>query len=258
MNLVYFPCGGLGNLLFCHANAFAFAKQNGLHLQAFINQGNSERPSILIYKISIFKHLDFVQDTDYNNYYREPEYKYHEIPKEARVLDGYFQSYKYSYDYQDEITDLLRSNCSETVSKMKTMYQDISEGLDTICVHIRRGDYFKTPDIHPIMSEDYYQESLSKFDTSNKVLIIFSENSSEIENWKVWENKKVHFVNVPDPVETLFLMSMCTHFIIANSSLSLYAYYMRENKSAQIEYPKNWFGPNGPSFDLNDLIPPHN
>ena len=137
------------------------------------------------------------------------------------------------------------------------MYEYISKGLETICVHVRRGDYLALSDYHTVIDEEYYVTSLSKFDTSTKMVLVFSEDPKEIEHWKVWQLSNVHFVHIPDPVETLWLMTMCTHFIIANSSLSLQAYYMRENKSAQIEYPKNWFGPRGPAFDMNDIMP-HN
>jgi hypothetical protein len=256
--VTFSPVGGLGNLLFCHNNAFAFAKEQNLNLKALITEvSRLDRPSITAYRDSIFKHLNMVSNVvDYKNYYKEPEYMYHEIPKESRVLEGYFQSYKYSEKYQDEITNLLKLNCQEIILKMKTIYNYISGGFETICVHVRRGDYFNNPDIHTILSEEYYINSLSKFDTSNKMLLIFSEDS-DIKKWKVWENKNIYFVNVPDPLEILFLMTMCTHFIIANSTLSLQAYYMRDNKNAQLQYPLNWFGPNGPIFDMADLIP-HN
>jgi len=254
-DLSFFPTGGLGNLLFCHNAAFAFAKEQNLNLKAAVNDGLPERPSISVYRDSIFKHLDMVTSVDCSkNLYIEPEFTYREIPSNARVLQGYFQSYKYTEKYQDEITDLLKSNCQEIISKMKTVYGYISQGLETICVHVRRGDYLALSDYHTVLDEEYYVAGLSEFDTSDKMVLVFSENPKEIEHWKVWQLPNVHFVHVPDPLETLWLMSMCTHFIIANSSLSLQAYYMRENKSAQIEYPNNWFGPSGPKFDMNDLI----
>ena len=137
---------------------------------------------------------------------------------------------------------------------MKNVYSYISQGLETICVHVRRGDYLTKSDYHTVLDEEYYITSLSKFDTSNKMVLVFSDEPEIIKNWKVWQLSNIHFVNIPDPLETLWLMTMCTHFIIANSSLSLQAYYMRENKSAQLEYPNNWFGPSGPVFDMNDLI----
>ena len=50
-------------------------------------------------------------------------------------------------------------------------------------------------------------------------------------------------------------MSLCDNFIISNSSFSLCAYYFRNVEQAKIVAPLNWFGPAGPKFDLNDLVP---
>jgi len=50
-------------------------------------------------------------------------------------------------------------------------------------------------------------------------------------------------------------MSMCNNFIIANSTMSLIAYYLRKHNDAKIILPSKWFGINGPCYDFNDIIP---
>jgi len=51
-------------------------------------------------------------------------------------------------------------------------------------------------------------------------------------------------------------MSLCDNFIIANSSLSLSAYLLRQNKKAKLVAPNNWFGPKlNIKFNINDFIP---
>ena len=252
-NISFYPMGGLGNILFQHNAAYSIYKKRGTKLLAHINEGTSERPSISKYE-TLFKHVTLTYDT-YENVYHEPNFcQYNEVPINCTCIQGYFQSYKYSYEYQDEITNLLKLNCEQVVSKMNVIYNYISQGLETICVHVRRGDYLNNPEYHTVLNEEYYSTSLLKFDTTNKMVLVFAENSKEIEDWDVWKLPSVHFVQVPDPLETLWLMTMCTHFIIANSSLSLQAYYMRENKDATIVYPLNWFGSKGPQFDISELI----
>jgi len=256
MSITYFPTGGIGNLIFCHNAAYSFAKENDLQLKALINESVPNRPSITAYRETIFQHLDMVDEVDYSNVYDEPEFTFKEIHPDARILRGYFQSYKYTGEYQDDITKLFRSNCAEIVSKIGSVYKNISQGFETIMVHVRRGDYISKSEYHTVLPEEYYETALNKFDTSKQMVLVFSEEP--VDHWKVWEElSSVHFVDIPDPLETLWLMTMCTHFIIANSSLSLQAYYMRENKNAQLVYPTQWFGPLGPKFDMNDLIP-HN
>jgi hypothetical protein len=82
---------------------------------------------------------------------------------------------------------------------------------------------------------------------NNKFLLFCEEPVDDITG--------VEIINEPDPLKTLFLMSLCDGFIIANSSLSLMAYYMREQEGAHLVAPKKWFGPNV-QFDINEIIKP--
>ena len=50
-------------------------------------------------------------------------------------------------------------------------------------------------------------------------------------------------------------MSLCTHFIIANSTLSLASYFLRNNKDAILHGPLNWFGPGIPKYKIEDILP---
>jgi len=49
-------------------------------------------------------------------------------------------------------------------------------------------------------------------------------------------------------------MSCCEHFIIPNSTLSLGAYYLRENINAKLVVPKNWFGSKMTRYSLADIV----
>ena len=51
-------------------------------------------------------------------------------------------------------------------------------------------------------------------------------------------------------------MSLCDYFIIANSTLSLCAYFLRDNSDSILIGPKNWFGPDAPKHKLEDILPP--
>ncbi len=253
----FIPSGGLGNILFQHAAAYAFAKEHSMNIYTYIGNGqehvNPERPNIQVYK-TLFKHVNFKGSVMKMGIYKEPEFTYNEIPNDTMVIDGCFQSWKYFDKYRTEIRDLLTSNEQELFDRLKQKHQIISEGKKTTCVHIRRGDYLQYSDVHTIIDENYYK--LALHNCKNK-LIVFSDSIHMIKDWSLWNNHDVHFVeDEPDPLPTFFLMSMCDSFVIANSSLSLMAYYMSQNNDADLTAPAKWFESKGPKFNIWDIVPP--
>jgi Glycosyl transferase family 11 len=269
MSLVFIPSDGFGNLMFQHHAAYAYAKENGLELCA-VGYYYDTRPKMYQYA-RLFSHVKLLgspenleETYEYKRdpqrwrienavrlsgqtaVYVEPGHTYHPIPPGARVLSGYFQSWKYFDAYRIEIRDLLRSNESELWERQKAKY------TGGVCVHVRWGGDGKVrPHIHPITSKMYYEKAMSLFPGAR--FLVFAEPDAGIQDWDEWKGRDVTFIDEPDPLPTLFLMSLCEHFIIANSSLSLSAYYMRENESARLVIPSDWFGPKGPQFSLDDL-----
>lgn len=263
--IVIIPCGGLGNLLFQHHAAWVHAKENGQELAAL-----GWYPDTHIWRkkfgdYSLFKHVTMLgkdREFPYEKWpgspsqilyvsnlsgemavWKEPGFKHVQIPSEARILSGYFQSWRYFDKYRIELRDLLRSNEPDVWAEQKARF---SGG---ICMHVRRGDYMQYQHVHPVCSNEYYLNAMKLF--PNNKFLLFCENLHEVSDLS---GPNTEMVYEPDPLKTLFLMSLCDHFIIANSSLSLMAYYMREQEDARIIYPTQWFGPAGPEFNINDII----
>jgi hypothetical protein len=137
---------------------------------------------------------------------------------------------------------------------MKKEYNDLAAGEKTVCVHVRRTDNITNSHIHTLLSEDYYKSSL-KHVTGR--LLVFSDDPESIKHWDVWKSRETVFVDEPDPVRTLWLMSLCDSFIIANSSLSLSAYLMAKFlRDAPGVAPGKWFMENTYTFKIDDIVPP--
>lgn len=256
--IVLCPIGGLGNLIFQYICALSLCIKYDSKLYIFTDY-ETDRKNIIEYK-KIFKCDGFVDKNfffkDINPLieYSEPFFKYTEIPNydvKTMILRGYFQSWKYFYNNLDKIRINFQSE-----NNMRSVYENLSCSKKTVCVHVRRGDYLNVQDIHPVMEEEYYKKAINKFSKDDVLFLIFSENQNDsFINWEVWKKSNVKFIeNVNDALDTFFLMSLCDYFIIANSSLSLCAYYFREKQNSRIVAPSNWFGPNGPNFDIYDLI----
>ena len=175
------------------------------------------------------------------------------------LLNGYWQSEKYFKDISREIDDLYgrpRSLSSES----KSMMENIS-GVDSICIHIRRGDYVSNSNAsqyHGLCPLNYYQQgvSLVSTDLSNPHCFIFSDDI----NWAK-ANLKLEIpmtfvdINGPDDAhQDLWLMAACKHFVIANSSLSWWAAYLGKSADKKVVAPKEWFL--NKKVDTSDLYLP--
>jgi hypothetical protein len=261
MAIVFLPYGGgLGNLLYYHHTAFAVSKKLGVPMYFNSDYHDAKRKNIALYD-KIFNHVDFVnraspivQTKGYM--YTEPSYMYEpiKVPKDIVVfVQGYFQSYKYFWDYMGDIIKQFRTNLGDDF--MKKEYDELRSGEKTVCVHVRRTDYLSDPDIHTVLPEEYYENALGHINTGR--LLVFSDDIESIKHWDVWKTRDTVFVYEPDPVRTLWLMSLCDSFVIANSSLSLNAYLMAKYlRDAPGVAPLKWIGPKGPRFRIDDIVPP--
>lgn len=224
--------GRLGNQMFQYALIKSVA--NKLSCQFKIPHTECD-----LWKLNIQKNLLSEIPT---KTYEEKEFKYDEnvfnINQSVDFL-GYFQSYKY-FDKDLISNDFTANVDTSKITKLKK---------DTVSVHVRLTDYLKYPQVHPFPGLEYYKKAMSLF--SDCVYVVFSDDISSCR--RMFCNcKNVIFEN-NDTITDLFLMSACTHNIIANSSYSWWAAYL--NKDNRVIYPKRWFGPKGPSYWC-DLIPP--
>jgi len=256
MNIIICPGGGLGNLLFQYFLGYSLSKQYNCTVHYQINY-NYWRGDINKYKI--FEHLNFIDldasDTSSFLDYNEPNFFYNpvELKEENYKIFGYYQSYKYSEKYINEIRNELFFNVATTYFNMETKYYSLKNDKPTCLVHVRRGDYLMYHNVHPTLRDEYYIEALSHI--PNCKYLIFSDDINFIKSWNVIKNIDYEIIDLNDSEELLILMSLCDNFIIANSTLSLAAYLLRKNKDAKLVGPKIWFGDAGYKYKIEDIIP---
>ena len=236
------PRGGFGNVMFNYLIGSSLSKKYNMELY-FIQNYQDKRKLMKDY--SLFKNCKFVNNLPKNTILiREKEFKFSELPvldpTKNYFLDGYFQSYKYSHNYLDFVK--------------KFLFPNNIKFENTIMMHIRRGDYLNLPDFHPVQPQTYYKKSLELLGNSkNSKVLVFSDDLNHVKTWGFLKDYNVEFIdrNVED---CFHLMIRCNHFIISNSTLSLLAYYFGKDENTKLCMPKNWFGPKGPAFNLDDLV----
>ncbi len=140
---------------------------------------------------------------------------------------------------QEEITPK-----KDVDSKYRDLYEEIENADNSVCVSVRRGDFFDEDkeSRHGVCDEKYYVSAIEKVEAQieNPVFYFFSD---DIE-WcsKTFEKyEKCVFVTQDMPVyETLRLMYSCKHFIISNSTFSWWGQYLSQNDNKVVVSPRVW------------------
>ena len=168
------------------------------------------------------------------------------------VLQGYFQTDKYFKHIEDELRedftfkDDILNPCKEMMWQMDF----------PIALHIRRGDYVINSANHPLCSLEYYENALNHFDDDREV-IVFSDDPAWCKEQELFSDDRFMISENEDNRIDLCLMSLCSDFIIANSSFSWWGAWISANKDKKVIAPRQWFGANGYTKDHNtkDVIP---
>jgi hypothetical protein len=167
-------------------------------------------------------------------------------------LQGYFQTEKYFKHIENEIREDFTFK-NEILKPCKEM---ISLVDNPIALHIRRTDYLKNTENHHNLSLKYYEDALSHFDSDRNV-IVFSDDSKWCNEQELFSEDRFLISENTDNRVDLCLMTLCSDFIIANSSYSWWGAWLSSNKDKKVIAPIEWFGKTGytKDHDTKDLIP---
>tara|TARA_R110000822_G_scaffold50816_6_gene132483 strand:+ start:652 stop:2262 length:1611 start_codon:yes stop_codon:yes gene_type:complete len=256
---------GLGNQLFSIASTLGTAYDNNA-----IPVFNIHTPQFP-YKDNILRNLKNTIDFNILNYYKEPHFHYKKISYTKNMcLDGYFQSEKYFKNHRKKILEFFKISEND-YNFIQQNFKDLL--IDTtVSLHIRRGDYTlpKYSSHHPVQTIEYYHEAMSHF-SNNVNYLIFSDDidwakenfsgdnfnfitQKTIQGNDVMDTLDISKGGYPDYIE-LYLMSLCDHNIIANSSFSWWGAWLNENPNKKVIAPKKWFGPAYGNINDTDIIP---
>jgi len=227
---------GLCNQMFCIAATASLAADN--KDKAVFPQLNQQ--GSVPYRDNLFSKLD---DNNYDDSFARHLYEEENINayrpinySDGMVLDGYWQSHKYFEHNRDLILELF------SIPKKHEEYIDKNYGYawqmkPTVSIHVRRGDYVNITHAHPLCSINYYNNAIEFLGDCN--YMVFSD---DLEWCKLNFPSSYTFVDESDYI-SLYLMSMCDHNIIANSSFSWWGAWLNTNDDKKVIYPKQWFGP---------------
>ena len=241
--------GGLGNMLFQVAAGYSLAKKNNLDYFLYPEHSATLHVHPKSYLNSIFAKLQTINSVDGYEIVKERSFEYNPLHIGVDgncIVDGHFQSYKYFEEHLYDIKKLFAPT-QEVVDRLTAKYNPSK----SVSLHVRRGDYVRLSEYHHNLDISYYINALDYF-KDYKVLVF----SDDIEWCKLnFKGDKFTFVDNNSELDDFYLMSLCEHNIISNSTFSWWAALLNSNPSKQVVCPDKWFGVKNQNLSTLDLIP---
>lgn len=263
--------GGLGNQMFQYA-LYRNLQQQGKNVYLDVSYYNTPRNRVFLLdkvfpylKMKICSEEQRIQHTlsqccgkisELHNFqiYVEPSLSEENIkknnPELYKIDNGIIKGYHQCYQYVQEIgeillQELLFDKCRE--SKLVTLSEQI-KSQNAISIHIRRGDYLRSTGVAAfgnICTTQYYNNAIQilKERINNPVFYFFSNDMDWVrENFRVPDSVYIDgslFDNY-DNWYDMYLMSVCKHNIIANSSFSWWGAWLNQNPNKIVIAPGKW------------------
>lgn len=261
INILDISHTGLGNNLFEICDLLSVAWKFNLEYQ--FPDLNLLFQKIPEYPISFYRNIHKFQDSknkipiDYKNLERIT------ISKDNYYI---FRNRSYSYHnfnfYRNRILKLFEID-SKSKDIINNKYQKILNTYITISIHIRRTDFLKISEIwNPdyILKNTYFIKAIENIKTrikSNFKFLIFSDDIT----WCKTFFKGEEYIFIEDNYDyiDLWLMTLCNHNIISNSSFSWWGAYLNQSKTKIIIAPeKSIFKERKNCIQLNKQLYPKN
>lgn len=251
--------GRLGNQMFQYAALKGLARNNGADITIPYYQDAVDDGIGNMLRTELFDSFDLKVNVGLLNNGHAPvvqERHFHFDEELFRLcpdhvdIRGYFQTEKYFKHIEDEIREDFTFK-DEILNPCKEMMEDVQ---DPVALHVRRTDYVTNSANHPPCSLEYYKKALSQFE-AYRTVIVFSDDPAWCNEQELFSGEHFMISENDDNRVDLCLMTLCSDFIIANSSFSWWGAWLA-NRGTVIA-PKQWFGTDGytKDHDTKDVVP---
>jgi len=178
---------------------------------------------------------------------QENSLQYDERYLSERGLVTWYEGYWQSEKYFNHVADLVRQVFCFRKELMSERTLQLAETLrdgNHVSVHIRRGDYIPLADYHGLCDENYYQIAMRyiRERIPGAIFVFFSDDMDWV---KLHLNEKesvyVDWNEGKESWQDMYLMSQCSHHIVANSSFSWWGAWLNEHPNQMVVAPSQWF-----------------
>jgi hypothetical protein len=282
--------GGLGNQMFRYAAGKALAAEKGFELQidiSFLIANSTDHGDFIArpYELGIFPAItEKVIDIDKQHQpllwrkvkrklgigslsvpvYKETSFAFNNSFVEVEaptVLDGDLQSEKYFKRHKELIRKSFRFQNLPSNDPNNALI-DFAKKETVISVHVRRGDYLNAYNsaINGICSKDYYETTIKMMRDRfpDATFFFFSNDMEWVKQELTHLTDRCRFIEgntSRNSWKDMYLMSVCKHNIIANSSFSWWGAWLNVNVNKTVIAPSRWFNSCNPFYNTSDLLP---
>lgn len=242
---------GLCNQMFQIAALYSHAKDHKLE----VTFPQIKLPSFGDYTTNIFSRVNSTAIDSRAFSYKEVPFGYHPLtPQPDIIYRGYMQSEKYFVHNRSLILDLFAPT-KEVQEYIQEKYGPLLK-TTTLSIHVRRGDYINLSQHHPTSGIEYYATA-ARYITDRIQVDNYVVFSDDIEYCKVLfgDLKDITYIEREKDYIDLYLMSLCKHNIITNSTFSWWGAWLNQNPDKIVIAPQQWFGPAKAGLDVKDIIP---
>jgi hypothetical protein len=184
----------------------------------------------------------------------------------SRVLDapdgsyliGYWQSWRYFSTIRSQL--LHESTPLEAPDEIDQALAARMAGIESIAVHVRRGDYVSVPAFaaaHGACPPDYHARAVAEIASGleRPTAFVFTDDPSWVrEHLRLQVPFEIVERHSPAAaLADLTLMRRCRHFVIANSSFSWWGAWLGSHPQKRVIAPARWFADGRAT---PDLLPP--
>ncbi|WP_278372247.1 alpha-1,2-fucosyltransferase [Segatella bryantii] len=234
--------GGLGNQIFQY-NLINYLHNSGYHVK-YLNFTGDDHNGIEITKYFNFNWSEaslFI----YLLYKISKKLKLNSIfcyDKNLNINKIFFEGYWYKPELYMSPSEYALQTLILNEKNIKIKH--IIEHKNSVSLHVRRGDYLLPKNFKGfgnICTIDYYKRAIDYINCNiiNPTYFIFSDDIQWCkDNLKLDQVYYIDWNKNEKSIIDFYLMSLCKHHIIANSSFSFWAAYISGDN--QVLYPEKW------------------
>jgi hypothetical protein len=234
--------GGLGNQMFQYA--FGRSLSIARHEEVLFDRDSYATDRLRHYELNCFN-LDIKFAYPADPFYCERDLLYHDVPR-AGSYKGYWQTEKYfNRDTILREFSVFRGTPSKACEEMAFRIMS----TESCFIGVRRADYLWPERIgyHGVLTMEYYMEAFKLIPLPVQ-LFVFTDDIP----WCDTLLGEVVDVNGPEEKHwDIWLMSLCKHAIIANSTFHWWGAFLGADMTGKVIAPKQWFAADIP----HEIVP---
>lgn len=163
-----------------------------------------------------------------------------QLKADTNILYGYWQIPRYARALEETLQKEIVEESG--ILEKYSAYAKRLRQPESVCVHIRRGDYIGDG-MHEVCTEQYYLEAMEQYrrKLGNPHFFLFSDDKPYVMERYCKNTSDAEICDITEQdYEELVLMSLSKHLVLSNSSFSWWAQLL--SGSRDVTAPSRWYG----------------